>query len=789
MDRTAVIKNKTSNFSNLKFSKIFDSKCIIFMVMGFLLSRSILIDGVAPLGLAFFLYICKFDKYKIPVFISILLGTLLSFNEVAIIAKYIICISIIMILSNKIKQVSELVKLSLIGAGITLPVSLIFTLFTNKSIYNFIMVGVESIIVFISVFIFTYGIKFLISNQNKMSIKTEEIISISLLATFSIMGVGEMSILGISLKSVLSTILILIAAIIGGANIGSSCGVIVGLAFTISNAISAIYMGVYAFAGLIGGAFNRVNRYLCTIGYVFSWIILFAYTSGLEANINSIRDILIGALIISILPKTFFQKIEASIKINVGTAESVNNYINRMKHLTNSKLTNVQRAYNELADTFEKVRQKDNIIDQNDMAQLIDRIYIDECSSCSMKKICWEVRFNKTYNLMYNIIQNLEEGLLKEDAIPEEFKKSCMNPNQIVKISNYYYKIFALDYNWSMKFDESRKLIADQIKNISKSIKDLSEEIENSAILDLNKEKDILEELERNNIIVNRINYLTKGKNEFKITIDKNTCSNANLCNERLVEVISNYLGEQLSAQRYGCNIYKDTCKIVITKAEKFTAYTQASSISRNGHVLCGDNYTYMEIDNGQYMMAICDGMGKGKRAYDESSTTINILEKMIEARIDNEIVIKTINNMLLLSNSDEIFSTLDLGIIDLKQGILETVKMGACSTYIKRANNDVDFISSSSLPVGILSDIKLDRHHYKLNDGDYIIMVSDGIIDAGKNNDIGENWLIYFLKKLNTYDSKEMINKIIDRALELQLDNIEDDMTVMVTKVNKLKK
>ena len=69
-----------------------------------------------------------------------------------------------------------------------------------------------------------------------------------------------------------------------------------------------------------------------------------------------------------------------------------------------------------------------------------------------------------------------------------------------------------------------------------------------------------------------------------------------------------------------------------------------------------------------------------------------------------------------------------------------------------------------------------------------YIIMVSDGIIDAGKNNDIGENWLIYFLKKLNTYDPKEMIDKIMDRALELQLDKIEDDMTVMVTKVNRLK-
>lgn len=788
MDRATSIKNKSFNASNFKLSKMVDSKTIIFMIIGFLLSRSILIDGIAPLGLAFFLYICKLDKYKVPVFLSVLVGTLLSFNDMFIVAKYIICLTIIMILSSRIKEITSLLKLSLVGVLITLPVSIICACVTDRSLYNFIIVGIESMIVFTSTFIFAYGVKFLIFNQNKMSIKTEEVISISLLTTFSIMGVGQMAVLGVSFRTVLATTFILISAIIGGASVGSSCGVIVGLAFIINNAVSAIYMGIYAFAGLIGGTFNKVNRYLCILGYILSCIIVFAYTSGIQSNVNSIRDILIGALIVSILPKSFFNKIESAVKININTSQSVNNYIVRTKNLTNSKLENMQRAYNELANTFEKIRQKDEIINQNDMAELIDRIYSDECCSCSMKKMCWEVRFNKTYTLIYEMIQNLEDGQLNTDTIPEEFKKACMNPEQIMKISNYYYKMFALNYDWSMKFEEGRKLIADQIRNISKSIKGLSDDIENSAMLDLVKEKNILEELERHNIVVNKINYLTKGKNEFKITIDKNTCANGGLCDEKLVKIISNYLGEQLSAQKYGCNIYKDTCKIVLTKVEKFVATTQAASLSRDGHVLCGDNYTYMEIDNGQYMMAICDGMGKGKRAYDESSTTIDILEKMIEAKIDNEIVIKTINNMLLLSNSDEIFSTLDLGIIDLKQGRLETVKMGACSTYIKRANNDVDFISSSSLPVGILSEIKLDRHNYKLNDGDYIIMVSDGIIDAGKNNDIGENWLIYFLKKLNTYDPKEMIDKIMDRALELQLDKIEDDMTVMVTKVNRLK-
>ena len=151
--------------------------------------------------------------------------------------------------------------------------------------------------------------------------------------------------------------------------------------------------------------------------------------------------------------------------------------------------------------------------------------------------------------------------------------------------------------------------------------------------------------------------------------------------------------------------------------------------------------------------------MGKGKKAYEESYITIDILEKMMDAKIDDEIVINTINNMLLLKSSDEeMFSTLDLGIIDLKKGTLETIKMGACSTYIKRNDKDIDLISSSSLP--------------------------DGILDAGKNNNLGDNWLIYFLQKIKTTNPKEIANLILDRALEIQDGVVEDDMTVLVTKV-----
>ena len=89
-------------------------------------------------------------------------------------------------------------------------------------------------------------------------------------------------------------------------------------------------------------------------------------------------------------------------------------------------------------------------------------------------------------------------------------------------------------------------------------------------------------------------------------------------------------------------------CKVIFTKAEKFKVVTEVATMSRDGQLFCGDNYTFMEIYDGKYMMAISDGMGKGKKAYEESSITIDILENMMEAKIDKEIIIDTINNMLL---------------------------------------------------------------------------------------------------------------------------------------------
>ena len=104
----AAVKNRTINLNKMKINRYINTKTGIFMILGFFLSRFIIVDGVAPFGIAFFLFFIKLDQYKYQVFIATLAGILLSFNNVSSVIKYSMCLIIILIFSNKIKKFKDI---------------------------------------------------------------------------------------------------------------------------------------------------------------------------------------------------------------------------------------------------------------------------------------------------------------------------------------------------------------------------------------------------------------------------------------------------------------------------------------------------------------------------------------------------------------------------------------------------------------------------------------------------------------------------------------------------------
>lgn len=205
-----------------------------------------------------------------------------------------------------------------------------------------------------------------------------------------------------------------------------------------------------------------------------------------------------------------------------------------------------------------------------------------------------------------------------------------------------------------------------------------------------------------------------------------------------------------------------------------------ASSMTKSGESLSGDNFSCTALAEGQLLMGIVDGMGSGDLASGDSEEIIGLLEDLLKAGYEEETALRLVNSVLLGKKNGEASTAVDLAITDLYSGKCSFYKSGAAATFIKR-NQWVEVMKSTSLPIGVLKEVDYEAAYKKLYDGDYIVMVSDGVLEAfsGENK---EEELGRLLMDIDTRNPKEMADRLLEAVLEYTGQEIMDDMTVLVT-------
>lgn len=176
-----------------------------------------------------------------------------------------------------------------------------------------------------------------------------------------------------------------------------------------------------------------------------------------------------------------------------------------------------------------------------------------------------------------------------------------------------------------------------------------------------------------------------------------------------------------------------------------------------------------------------------GKEAKKSSSTAIKMLERLLTAGFDKDISLGLINSTISLNCKEDMFSTIDIGIIDLVKGNIEFIKNGAAPSYIKH-RRQVEIIKSLSLPAGILDNVDLVVYDKDVSDGDIIVMCSDGIIESNTEYNNKEVWLRDVLENIETDNVQKIADMIISEAIDNDYGIAKDDMTVYVIKVNEIK-
>ena len=134
----------------------------------------------------------------------------------------------------------------------------------------------------------------------------------------------------------------------------------------------------------------------------------------------------------------------------------------------------------------------------------------------------------------------------------------------------------------------------------------------------------------------------------------------------------------------------------------------------------------------------------------------------------------------MVMKSANDAFATVDMCMIDLNTGEAEFIKNGAEPSYIKRGRR-IETIRSASLPVGIISQVEIERFIHRLNKGDMVVMVSDGMeLKQGK-----EGWIRHSLEKADPkMPPQELADRLMEKAIALKGGEADDDMTVIIHKL-----
>jgi len=215
---------------------------------------------------------------------------------------------------------------------------------------------------------------------------------------------------------------------------------------------------------------------------------------------------------------------------------------------------------------------------------------------------------------------------------------------------------------------------------------------------------------------------------------------------------------------------------------EKYSIKVGVSGYAKERSI-SGDSYICADLKDGDYMIALSDGMGKGESASRESALTITSLYNLMKAGFDVELALKTINSLLLFKSTEEIFSTVDLGLFNKVTGKMKFFKIGAAATFIKRGDK-VETIKVSALPMGIVDSIRINHIELQARRGDEIIIVSDGITEADRT-DGQMDWIRETIEHIRSRDPQTMSDLIVNRAVERYGLKEKDDMTVITAIVS----
>jgi len=197
-----------------------------------------------------------------------------------------------------------------------------------------------------------------------------------------------------------------------------------------------------------------------------------------------------------------------------------------------------------------------------------------------------------------------------------------------------------------------------------------------------------------------------------------------------------------------------------------------------------GDYYDVFNIDKTRLAVAIGDVSGHGLSTGLVMAMVKAAITTLVEEGAEETALFHRLNDLVFRSTERRAFMTLAFTIFDLEKGTIRHTNAGHLYPYLLREGQKPRGIEVPSLPLGVRSTISTHTAEVDLQEGDAIVYLSDGIVEA--QDEHGEPFGFDQLEALLSQSTERSPSTIRDHILEAVARHCgtrpaDDDRTVMI--------
>jgi stage II sporulation protein E len=764
-------------------------KGLLIAIVGFLLGRALILEQIMPFAIPFYAAVFMMKREKSIIALLALLGgsLTLGFDKAALVLISIFLFLLIRMIGIKINQ-STIKSLPYFVFMANLMGNLLFSLVISKqfNLYNVSLITVEAALSFILTMIFMQSVPFISFRKRKQALKTEEIICLIILIASVLTGTIGWSFYDLSVEHIFSRYLVLLFAFCAGATIGSTVGVVTGLILSLANVSSLFQMSLLAFSGLLGGLLKEGKKFGVSIGLLIGTLLIGLYGENQTELLTTVFESLLAIALFFVTPQYVISKLARFIPGTAEHAAEQQQYLRKIRDVTASRVEQFSSVFQALSKSFSQYGLlHDDNDDDREIDYFLSNVTEKTCQTCFKKEHCWAKNFNTTYDYMHKIMRDSEDiSFQRNISFHREWEKHCVKPTKVIEAIQHELTYYQANQKLKKQVKESRRLVADQLLGVSQVMGDFAKEIQRERENHSIQEDQILDALRDFGVEIGHADIFSLEQGNVDIEMSVPYCNGRGECEKLIAPILSDILKETIVVKKEECSVYPNgNCHVTFGSAKTFVIETGIANAAKGGGFVSGDSYSIIELGAGKYAIAISDGMGNGERAHLESNETLLLLQKILQSGIEERVAIKSVNSVLSLRTTDEIFTTLDLAMIDLQDASAKFLKIGSTPSFVKRGDKVLK-IEASNLPMGIIQEFEVDVVSEQLKAGDLLIMMSDGIFEGPKHVENYDIWMKRKVKEITTEDPQEIADLIMEEVIRTRGGQIEDDMTIVVAKI-----